>query len=127
VGEGVVRYLGVSDNVAVEIAQANCVVLPSYREGVPRTLLEAAAMGRPVITTDVVGCREVVDDGVNGYLCRPRDAADLADKMEQMIALSLAARAEMGRRGREKVEREFDEKIVIQRYLGAIQKILKKG
>lgn len=124
VAEGIVRYLGVSDNVAGEIAAADCVVLPSYREGVPRSLLEAAAIGRPIITTDAIGCREVVDDGVNGYLCRPRDAGDLADKMERMIALSPEARAEMGRRGREKVEREFDEKIVIQKYLEAIREIL---
>jgi len=66
VAEGVVRYLGMSDNVASEIAAADCVVLPSfYREGVPRSLLEAAAMGRPIITTNSVGCREVVDDGVS--------------------------------------------------------------
>jgi glycosyltransferase involved in cell wall biosynthesis len=123
--EGVVRYLGVSDNVVDEITAADCVVLPSfYREGVPRTLLEAAAMGRPIVTTDAVGCREVVDDGVNGFLCRPRDAADLADKMAQVVSLSSDARAEMGRRGREKVEREFDEKIVIRKYLEAIEEIL---
>ncbi len=125
VAEGVVRYLGVSDNVASEIAAADCVVLPSfYREGVPRTLLEAAAMGRPIITTNSVGCREVVDDGVNGYLIRPRDAADLAEKMEQIIALSSAARTAMGIRGREKVEREFDEQIVIGKYLAAIAEAL---
>lgn len=119
--EGAVRYLGVSDSVTDELAATDCVVLPSfYREGVPRTLLEAAAMGRPIITTDTVGCREVVDDGVNGYLVQPRDANDLAEKMEWMISLSSGARTEMGRRSREKVEREFDEKIVIGKYLEAI-------
>jgi glycosyltransferase involved in cell wall biosynthesis len=87
-------------------------------------LLEAAAMGRPIITTDAVGCREVVDDGVNGYLCKVRDASDLADKMQQFIALSQEQRAEMGRRGREKVEREFDEKIVIDKYLATIAEIV---
>ncbi len=124
VEEGVVRYLGVSDDVRAEIAAANCVVLPSYREGTPRTLLEAAAMGRPIITTDAVGCREVVDDGMNGYLCRPRDAADLAEKMERMTALSPGELEVMGQRGRQKVEREFDEQIVISKYLDAIQEIL---
>ena len=68
VAEGAVRYLGDSDDVREEIAAADCIVLPSYyREGVPRTLLEAAAMGRPIVTSDAVGCREVVDDGVNGF------------------------------------------------------------
>lgn len=125
VEERVVRYLGVSDDVRAEIAAADCVVLPSfYREGTPRILLEAAAMGRPIITTDAVGCREVVDDGVNGCLCRPRDSVDLAEKMERMAALSPAEREAMGRRGREKIEREFDEQIVIGKYLEAIQGIL---
>lgn len=124
VKEGSVRYLGVSDTVADELAHADCVVLPSYREGVPRTLLEAAAMGRPIITTDAIGCREVVNHGVNGYLVEPRNAADLAAKMEQMIALTPAARSEMGRQSRAKVEREFDEQIVIEKYLEAIATVL---
>ena len=81
-------------------------------------------MGRPIVTTNAVGCREVVEDGVNGFLCQPRDAADLAEKLERMIELSPAARAEMGRRGRGKMEREFDEQIVIDRYLTTIREIL---
>lgn len=125
--EGAVRYLGVSDNVCEEIAQADCVVLPSYREGTPRTLLEAAAMGRPIVTTDAVGCREVVDDGVNGYLCRPKDAVDLAEKMKQIVGLSPEERTAMGFRGRSKVEREFDEQIVIGKYLGAVKSILERS
>lgn len=124
VAEGVVNYLGVSDDVRTEIAAADCVVLPSYREGTPRTLLEAAAMARPIITTDAVGCREVLDDGVNGYLCQVRSAHDLAAKMEQMLTVSASQRSEMGLRGREKVEREFDEQIVIGKYLEAISLIL---
>ena len=119
--EGVVRYLGTSDDVREEIEVANCIVLPSYyREGIPRALLEASAMGRPIITTDAAGCREVVDDGVNGFLCRSQDAHDLAKKMERMLALSPEERSEMGRRGREKIEREFDERLVIDRYLEVI-------
>lgn len=123
VAEGVVNYLGESDDVRSQLAAATCVVLPSYREGTPRSLLEAAAMARPIITTDAVGCREVVDDGVNGYLCKVRDAADLAVKMEQMLFLSPEVRSEIGRRGRQKVEREFDEQIVIGKYLEAIEGI----
>ena len=123
VAQGVVNYLGVSDDVRVEIATADCIVLPSYREGTPRTLLEAAAMGRPIITTDAVGCREVVDDGLNGFLCRVRDAGDLAEKMERMLLLTQEQRAEMGLRGRAKMEAEFDEQIVIQKYLAALEEI----
>jgi glycosyltransferase involved in cell wall biosynthesis len=124
VAEGTVRYLGAGDNVREEIAESDCVVLPSYREGTPRALLEAAAMARPIVTTDSVGCRDVVDDGINGFLCEPRDASDLADKMERIAAMSRAAREVMGLRGREKVEREFDEQIVIEKYLEAIQAVL---
>ncbi len=118
--EGMVRYLGVSNDVRGEIKEADCIVLPSYREGMPRALLEAAAMGRPIITTDAVGCREVVDDGVNGFLCRVRDEDDLAEKMQWMLTLSQEERSEMGRRGREKAAREFDERQVVDRYLDVI-------
>jgi glycosyltransferase involved in cell wall biosynthesis len=124
VEEGLVRYLGVSDDVRAEIASADCIVLPSYREGTPRALLEAAAMARPIITTDAVGCRDVLDDSVNGYLCNPRDFNDLADKMGKMMALTNEERTEMGQRGRAKVEREFDVRIVIGKYLEAIQVII---
>jgi glycosyltransferase involved in cell wall biosynthesis len=124
VREGVVRYLGAVEDVRPILAQADCVVLPSYREGVPRSLLEAASMAKPVITTDAPGCRDVVEDGVNGFLCRPRDADDLARQMRRMIALSAEERAQMGRAGRAKMLREFDERIVIGRYLKAIGEIL---
>ena len=121
IDEGVVRYLGTSDDVRGEFEEADCIVLPSYyREGIPRTLLEASAMGRPIITTDTVGCREVVDDGVNGFLCRLQDVYDLSKKMEKMLTLNREERSEMGRRGREKIEREFDEQQVIDRYLEVI-------
>jgi len=119
--EGVVNYLGVNDNVREEIAQADCIVLPSYREGTPRALLEAAAMARPIVTTDSAGCRNVVDDGINGYLCKPKNSSDLADKMLHILSMSHNEREVMGLRGREKVEREFDEKIVIRKYLEAIK------
>ncbi|MCF8185860.1 MAG: glycosyltransferase family 4 protein [Sulfuritalea sp.] len=126
VAAGDVRYLGVSDDVRLEIAQADCIVLPSYREGTPRTLLEAAAMAKPIITTDAVGCREVVDDGVNGYLCQVRDANDLAAKMHAMLVLSVAERAAMGQAGRKKMELQFDEKIVIDKYLQVVSELAGK-
>lgn len=118
--EGLIDYLGAADDVRPHLADADCVVLPSYREGVPRTLLEGAAMGKPLIATDVAGCRDVVEHGVNGLLCRARDADDLARQMLAMAALPREARLAMGAAGRRKVEREFDEAIVIRRYLEAI-------
>jgi len=121
VAKEVVKYLGVSDDVRSEILASDCVVLPSYyREGVPRTLLESAALGRPIITTNTVGCREVVDDGVNGFLCHPRDVLDLVKQMRRMIELTPSERSGMGCEGRKKVERQFDEQIVIAKYLKAI-------
>lgn len=118
VNEGIIQYLGATDDVRPFINAADCVVLPSfYMEGTPRSLLEASAMSRPVITTDWVGCRDVVDDGVNGYLCKPRDATDLAMKMKQMLMLPSTVRAEMGCQGRKKIEREFDEQLVIRKYM----------
>lgn len=120
VNEGLVEYLGVSDDVKPYLIEADCIVLPSYREGVPRSLLEAAAIGRPIITTDTIGCRDVVVDGLNGLLCRVKDANDLAKKMIHMIKLSINERSAMGAAGRRKIEREFDEKIVINNYLQVI-------
>ena len=121
VAAGTIDYLGVAADVRPLIAAADCVVLPSYREGTPRTLLEAAAMGRPVIATNVPGCRAVVDDGITGLLCRPRDAADLAAAILRMRALPPSAREAMGRLGRAKVEAEFDERVVVRRYRAVIQ------
>lgn len=119
-----VNYLGVTDDVKQFIAQANCIVLPSYREGTPRTLLESASMEKPIITTNVVGCKEVVDDRVNGYLCEVRNAQDLADKMERMLNLSEGEREKMGVAGREKMVREFSESIVIDKYLKTIKTLV---
>ena len=97
-------------------------VLPSfYREGVPKSLLEACAMGKPIVTTDNVGCRETVDDGVNGYLCELRSTSSLVEKLELMIKLSHEQRLLMGEKSRAKVENEFDEQIVIGKYLQAVK------
>ena len=123
VDEGVVEYLGVAEDVKPYLISTDVIVLPSYREGVPRSLLEAAAIGRPIVTTDAIGCRDAVDDGVNGFLCNIRHAEDLAKKMIQMINLSPAERLAMGLAGRAKMEREFDEEIVINRYLQVIKDI----
>lgn len=125
VDEGIVNYLGVSDSVEEDIAKVDCMVLPSfYREGVPKSLLEAGAMGKPIVTTDNVGCRETVDDGVNGYLCELRSTESLIEKLELMIQMTHEQRLEMGRKSRLKIEREFDEKIVINKYLDAVKECL---
>ena len=125
VNEGIVNYLGISDNVKYEISKVDCMVLPSYyREGTPRSLLESASMEKPIITTDNVGCRDVVDDGINGYLCEIKNAKDLASKMEMMISMTSDKRKDMGKSGRKKIVKEFDEKIVIKKYLQSIKEIL---
>jgi len=121
--EGVIVYCGSTDDIRPYYLDADCVVLPSYREGVPRTLLEAAAMGVPIITTDAIGCRDAVEDGITGFVCKPRDSNDLAQKMEKMIFLSPEQREAMGKAGRAKMEREFDEGIVINQYLTAIEQL----
>ena len=124
--QGYVEYLGATTDVRPYIAQADCVVLPSYREGVPCTLMEAAAMGRPLIATDVPGCREVVQDGVNGFLCKAKDAVSLADAMKRMISLSAEERQQMGLRGRRLMEERFDIRLIIKRYDEAVRLLLKK-
>ncbi|WP_298567164.1 glycosyltransferase family 4 protein [uncultured Aliiroseovarius sp.] len=118
--EGIIEHLGSAKDVRPYIAQADCVVLPSYREGAPRTLLEAAAMARPVIATDVPGCRHVVDHGRSGLLCAPRDASALTATMAQYLDLPQPQRAAMGVAGRRKMEQEYDEKLVVAAYLSAI-------
>jgi glycosyltransferase involved in cell wall biosynthesis len=117
---GHVEYLGTSDNVAEHIGRADCVVLPSYREGTPKTLLEAAAMGKPIVTTDVPGCRETVIDQHNGLLCQVRDAADLADKMLRVLRLSEQDLRTMGQASRLLAEQKFDERIVLDKYLRVV-------
>lgn len=118
--EGIVEYLGESDDVRGAMEQADCIVLPSYREGLPRALLEGSAMGKPLIATDVPGCRDVIIDGETGYLCAVRSADSLAAAMVKMLETPTAARLEMGRRGRRKIEEEFCETRVVAKYLEAL-------
>jgi len=109
-------WLGHRSDVAELTALCDVYVLPSYREGVPRTLLEAAAMGKPIVTTDTVGCREVVEDGVNGILVPVRDSIGLAGAIERLLADD-RLRVELGAQGRVKAIREFDVRQVVQQYL----------
>ena len=124
---GLIQYLNKTDDVRPYMANADCIVLPSYREGVPHSLLEAAAMARPIIATDVAGCREVVEHGRNGLLCKVKSPADLAQKMVEMAGLPAERRREMGMFGRLKVTRQFDEQIVVKKYLNAIMQIEAAG
>ncbi|MFN9773701.1 MAG: glycosyltransferase family 4 protein [Burkholderiales bacterium] len=121
VGEGVIRFLGQVDDMVPVYADSDCVVLPSfYREGVPRTLLEAASMGLPVITTDSVGCRDAVVPGVTGWRVPPRDVPALVDAMQALLHTDAAGRARIGAAARARALAEFDERHVIAAYRSAI-------
>lgn len=122
---GIINYLGPSNDVRSIMRNADCVVLPSYREGLPRVMLEGLAMGKPLITTDTAGCRETVKDGYNGYIVPSKDAGALANALQKMYTLSAEKREEMGKRGREMAVQEFDEKIIIQHYLDIIDRLTK--
>lgn len=125
VGQGIIHYLGVTDKVEDVIKDVHCVVLPSYyREGVPKSLLEAGAMGKPIITTDNVGCRETVVDGYNGYLCNPKSLSSLIVAMEKIIVSSEEEINQLGKNSRKHIADKFDEKIVIDRYLYSISKVI---
>ena len=121
VKSGTIEYLGTTTDVRPFIEQASCVVLPSYREGAPRTLIEAAAMARPIVTTDVPGCRAVVKSGDNGFLCDVRDSVSLAKAMKRFLELEHPEKEALGQAGRLKMELEFDQKIIVDAYLSAIK------
>jgi glycosyltransferase involved in cell wall biosynthesis len=124
IDEGIIDYQGEKKDIRKFIAEADCIVLPSYREGTSNILLEAASMEKPIITTNTTGCKETVEDEVTGFLCKVKSAEDLADKMEKMFLLSEEDRKTMGRKGRQKIIKEFDKQIVINTYLKAIHEIL---
>lgn len=116
VREGLVTYLGWRDDMAAVLASATIVCLPSYREGLPKALLEAAAIGRPIVTTNVPGCREVVRDGINGWLVPSRDAPALASALDEAIANPQLC-ATFGARNRELAEKQFAAEIIISQTL----------
>ena len=120
VAEGVIEYLGEAEDVRPAVGAAHCIVLPSYREGLPRALLEGAAMAKPLIATDVPGCRHVVEHGRNGYLCAVQDSRALAEAMLKMVRLTDDERLALGKAGRAMVEAEFDEREVFRSYVSAI-------
>lgn len=114
---GIIEYLGTTDDVRQYIQQADCIVLPSYREGTPRTLLEAASSSKPIIATDVPGCNHVVKHDYNGLLCKLKDPDDLASKMKLMFNMGDDQLQLFGKNGRTKVETEYSESLVINKYL----------
>lgn len=118
--DGVAVFHGFQQDPRPYYAAADCVVLPSYHEGMSNVLLEAAATGRPVITSDIPGCREAVEDGKTGFLCRARDADSLYEQMSRMARASLEERQAMSRAGREKMAREFAKQAVVERTVAAL-------
>lgn len=122
--EGIIRFLGAADDVRPVLGEADCVVLPSrYREGVPRILLEASAMGIPVIATDVPGCRDAVDDGVTGFVCASKSVESLSSAMERVATMAPGEWKAMGAAARERMERQFGEQIILRSYLDALDRI----
>lgn len=119
--KGTIRYWGVSKDVRSIMQEADVVVLPSYREGLPRVMLESLAMGKPIITTDTAGCRETIQDTKNGFLIPTKNAQALADAMVRMYELTDEARQEMGKVGRAMALQEFDEQAIIKRYFDEIE------
>jgi len=124
VKEGILEYLGETEDVRSYVEKAGCVVLPSYREGLPKTLLEAASMSRPIIATDVTGCREIVKDGRNGLLCKVKDTSSLAESMKTFLHLSFDEKEKMGLQGRALAVEKFHEKRVVASILKEIEQLL---
>ena len=118
--EGILEYLGATIDVRPLIDQAHVLVLPSYREGMPRTVLEAAAMGRPAIVTDVPGCRHSIEPEVTGWLCEVRSASSLAEQMRRVLAMTPEQRQRAGQAARARMEAQFGEDVVVQAYLDCL-------
>lgn len=121
---GVVQYHGQQKDLIPYQTLSSCTIHPTYYpEGLSNVLLESAACGRPIITTDRSGCREVIDDGVNGFVCKQKDTADLVRQIERFLALSWEQRKAMGLAGRRKVENEFDRNIVVDAYIEEMRRL----
>jgi glycosyltransferase involved in cell wall biosynthesis len=125
--EQIIVNQGFAIDVRPFIRNADSIVLPSYREGMPTVLAEAAAMSKPIITTDVAGCREMVDMDKNGYIVSAKSAEFLAAAMLKMLELPTAQLAKMGAYGRRKVEREFDNRLIADFFLKMVEKSIGKN
>ena len=123
VDNGKLVYNGVLSDSRDYLSQSSCLVLPTFHpEGLSNVILEAQAIGRPVICTPRTGCKEIVKDGINGYYCKEKDVNNLSLVIKKFLSLAVKDRAEMGRRGREIVEKSFDRKIVVNSYLNLLEK-----
>lgn len=116
VASGSIEYIAYAPDVISQMEQADCIVLPSYSEGLSRVLMEACAIGRPIICSDIPGCRETVEDGINGFLCQAKDSESLISCCKKFISLSFEEKLAMGEASRRRAELLFDEKKVIQQY-----------
>lgn len=120
--EGILSYLGPLEDVKDELSKSHCSVLPTfYPEGLPKFLLESAAMGKIIVASNSPGCSEVVDDDINGYLCEPQSLSSLIKCLKKVIKLSDKERNEMSMKSRLKAEKMFSDKIIIEKYLNCIQ------
>jgi glycosyltransferase involved in cell wall biosynthesis len=125
VKEGLIEWHGFQEDVRPFYCRVDCVVLPSYREGVPRVLLEAMAMEKPIITTDAPGCRNVCVDGVNGFLVKSRDVESLYLAMKKAVEMGEAELRKMGKKGREIVEQKYEISKIVSEYVKIIEEVLK--
>lgn len=124
--KGIIKYHGMQSDVRQFHKISHCTIHPTYYpEGMSNVLLESAACGRPIITTNRSGCREIVNDGINGYVVKQENSQDLIEKIEKFLALNHEVKKQMGLAGRAKVESEFDRQIVVDAYLEEIKRISK--
>ena len=120
-----VKFIDKVDDVKPFLEEADCMVLPSYyREGTPRSVLEALAVGRPIITTHMPGCKETVEEGINGYLCEPKDVNSLSDAMEKILLASFEDLLRMGQHSRRMAEEKYDENIIFNLYTKHISALI---
>ena len=122
-----ISYLGSKEDVRPVIEKSDCVVLPSYREAIARSLTEAMSMEKPVIGTETAGIKEIIDHGINGYLVNLRDSESLAEAMLGFIELDHTARTKMGKAGRKKVLEQFDQKIIAEKIAEIVEEVLTTG
>ena len=118
-----IKFMGKTDNILTVLSKVDVMVLPSYREGLSKALLEAASMQLPIITTNVPGCKDVVEDNVNGLLCEPKSIESLKNSMIKMINFSESERIEMGQAGRKIIVKKFSSKIINNIYTTKIYNI----
>lgn len=121
--ENILQYHGMVDNVQLLLQEMDCLVLPSYHEGMSNVLLEAGASGRGVIATNIAGCREIIDHNVTGLLCRPRDKESLKNAILHYLKLGYSERQTMGKEARKKISQDFDRQIIVKKYIERIEEL----